>query len=156
MVKKFTRKKLNILRGLSILVVVIFTIALTAIFALLGVADIWKTIPEEGIKTFSQWSTLILYRVLLYVGPALALSFYKFDKRFNYINRFIIWLNWTLAIYFIISLIFDFFGINMIIHIELFKHANVVIALAGYVLTFVLKKKIEFDSTGVIIGEKPN
>ena len=41
----------------------------------------------------------------------------------------------------------------MLLDIIIFENLDTVIMLAGYVLTAINKKKIEFDSSGAIIGE---
>lgn len=42
---------------------------------------------------------------------------------------------------------------NRLLDIIIFENLDTVIMLAGYVLTAINKKKIEFDSSGAIIGE---
>ncbi len=156
MKKKLTaKKKYTILKiaGLGLDVLVLF--GLTGLGVLLGFDKLWENIDTEGIKTFTQWITLITYRLGIYLLPGIILSFFIFDKRFKYLPRLRIWLNWTLCLYLIANAIIRVFAINNLCpKLNIFNNIDAVVLLIGYVLTFVTKEKVEFDSTGAIIDPK--
>lgn len=123
------------------------------IFLFIGCAELWKDIPTCGITSFIQWFTLISYRIIVYLLPAIILSFFRFDKRYKWMTRFIIFLNWTLFIYLFCNVVIKFFELDSILQITIFENLDNVVMLLGYVLTAVNKRKIEFDSNGAIIGD---
>lgn len=153
MKKISTKRKLFILKITGILLCVLTIFGITTIFTAIGCAELWADIPQNGITSFSQWSTLILYRLLIYLLPAIILSFFPFDKRYKWMTRFIIFLSWTIFVYLFSNVIIAFFEIDTLLDIIIFENLDTVIMLAGYVLTAISKKKIEFDSSGAIIGE---
>lgn len=85
--------------------------------------------------------------------PAILLSLFKFDRRFKWMTRFIIFLNWTLFIFLFCNVVIQFFELDSILKITIFENLDNVVMLLGYVLTAINKRKIEFDSKGAIIGE---
>ena len=153
MKNRTSKQKFKYLKLCGVILDFIMLIGVNLIFVLLEVDLLWEDIPTNGITSFPQWITLILYRFLLYLAPAILLTFFVFDKRYKIMTRFIIWLNWTLFIYLILNVIIKVFAIDMIINMTIFNSLDSVVLLMGYILTFFSKKKVEFDSTGAIIGE---
>ena len=151
--KVSAKKKLFILKISGFILCPLTIFITTAIFTLLGCDILWKDISENGISSFIQWITLILYRLLIYLLPSLVLSCFPFDKRYKWMTRFIIFLSWTFFIYLFSNVIISFFEIDSILDINIFGNLDNAVLLMGYVLTAINKRKIEFDSNGAIIGE---
>jgi len=150
------KNKLLLIKIITSVAVPLYFIAITAIFTALGASELWGNMFDVGIQNWGQWFTLVLYRLLLYVSPAFLIAIYKFDKRYKYLSRVIIWLNWTLFIYLLLNAIIKVFALNLLCKkIEVFNSLDGVVALCGYVFTYIEKRKIEFSSSGAIIGEKP-
>ena len=103
MKKSSAKKKLFLLKILAVILCPITVFATTTFFVFIGCAELWKDIPTCGITSFIQWFTLISYRIIVYLLPAIILSFFRFDKRYKWMTRFIIFLNWTLFIYYLLS-----------------------------------------------------
>ena len=148
-----SKRKLFILKLSGIILCPLIVFSITAIFTVLGCADLWGDISQSGITSFVQWFTLILYRLLIYLAPAAVLSCFYFDKRYKWMTRFIIFLSWTFFIYLFSNVIINFFEIDTLLDITIFGNLDTAVLLAGYVLTAINKRKIEFDSNGAIIGE---
>lgn len=148
------KTKFILIKLLSFVGIPLIMFGTTAIFTALGISEVWGNMFETKIETGFQWLTLILYRFLIYFFPALILSAFIFDKRYKYISRLMIWLNWTLFIYLLLNAIIKVFAIDLLLKISVFNTLDGVVALFGYVFTFIKKKKVDFDSTGAIIGEK--
>jgi hypothetical protein len=153
MKKSSAKKKLFLLKILAVILCPITVFATTTFFVFIGCAELWKDIPTCGITSFIQWFTLISYRIIVYLLPAIILSFFRFDKRYKWMTRFIIFLNWTLFIYLFCNVVIKFFELDSILQITIFENLDNVVMLLGYVLTAVNKRKIEFDSNGAIIGD---
>lgn len=90
MKKMSSKKRFHLLKILGAILDLLMLFGITTLFALLKVDELWNKIPTEGITSFAQWITLIIYRFLLYVAPALILTLFRFDKRYKIISRFII------------------------------------------------------------------
>ena len=114
----------------------------------------WGNIETEGITSFQQWVTLIIYRLGIYLIPGFILSLFKFDKRYKYSSRLKIWFNWTFCIYLIANVVIKVFAIDKVLHFEIFNALDSVVLLTGYVITFVTKEKVDFTSTEAIINAK--
>lgn len=156
MKKRFTaKKKYRCIQLLGIILVLLILFGITSLYVLCGIDSLWSSISDEGITSFTQWSTLILYRLIIYLLPALILTPFRFDKRYKTSSRFIIWLNWTLFLYLIAKAVIEVFAIDLLLGVSLFSVIDSFVLLLGYVFTLVKKRKVEFDSTGTIIGEKP-
>lgn len=153
MKKSSAKKKLFLLKILAVILCPITVFATTIFSVFIGCAELWKDIPTCGITSFIQWFTLISYRIIVYLLPAIILSFFRFDKRYKWMTRFIIFLNWTLFIYLFCNVVIKFFELDSILQITIFENLDNVVMLLGYVLTAVNKRKIEFDSNGAIIGD---
>lgn len=153
MKKSSAKKKLFLLKILAVILCPITVLATTTIFVFIGCAELWKDIPTCGITSFIQWVTIVSYRIIIYLLPAIILSFFRFDKRYKWMTRFIIFLNWTLFIYLFCNVVIKFFELDSILQITIFENLDNVVMLLGYVLTVVNKRKIEFDSNGAIIGD---
>lgn len=147
--KKFYLFKIS---GALLVAVVLFVLTIIGVF--LNLDHLWKNIDVEGFTSFWQWFSLVLYRLLLYLLPGLILSIFKFDKRYKFLSRFKIWLNWTLGIFLISKAIISVFAIDKLLHISAFGNLDGVVLLVGYVFTLATKQKVEFDSTGAIINPK--
>lgn len=147
--KKFYLFKIS---GALLVAVVLFVLTIIGVF--LNLDHLWKNIDVEGFTSFWQWFSLVLYRLLLYLLPGLILSIFKFDKRYKFLSRFKIWLNWTLGIFLISKAIILVFAIDKLLHISVFENLDGVVLLVGYVFTLATKQKVEFDSTGAIINPK--
>ena len=154
--KKLTsKKKYTGLKILGVVFDVVTIFGLTSIGVLLGFDKLWNNIEIEGITSFAQWISLVLYRFGIYLIPGIILSFFVFDKRFKYTSRLIIWLNWTLCLYLIANAFIRVFAIDKINpNFRIFNTIDSVVLLVGYVITFATKKKVEFDSTEAIIDPK--
>ena len=153
--KKISSKtKYCILKISAIIVIFVVLFILTAIGALLHFDELWSNIETEGITSFQQWFTLIGYRLGIYLVPGFILSIFKFDKRYKYISRLKIWLNWTYCIYLIIYVAMKVFAIDKVLHFEIFNTLDSVVLLTGYVFTFVTKEKVDFASTEAIVNPK--
>lgn len=153
MKKISTKKKLFLLKISGAILCPITVFTTTILFVFIGCAELWKDIPTYGITSFIQWFTIVSYRIIVYLLPAIILSFFRFDKRYKWMTRFIIFLNWTLFIYLFCNVVIKFFELDSILQITIFENLDNVVMLLGYVLTAVNKRKIEFDSTGAIIGD---
>lgn len=151
--KLSAKRKLVILKVGGILLCLLTIFVITIIFTILGCAELWRDIPQNGITSFSQWITLIMYRLLIYLLPAIILSFFRFDQRYKWMTRFIIFLSWTFFIYLFSNVIINFFEIDALLDITIFENLDTVVLLAGYVLTAINKRKIELDSSDAIIGD---
>ncbi len=149
------KKKYRYLQALGVSLVAIILIGTTSLYVLCGVDELWASIAEGKITSFVQWFTLIMYRLIIYLLPALILTIFKFDKRYKISSRFVIWLNWTMLIYLITKAAIEVFAIDLLLGITMFNVVDSFVLLLGYIFTLVKKRKIEFDSTGTIIGEKP-
>ena len=153
MKKSSTKKTLFLLKILGAILCPITVFTTTTLFVFIGCAELWKDIPTYGITSFIQWFTIVSYRIIVYLLPAIILSFFRFDKRYKWMTRFIIFLNWTLFIYLFCNVVIKFFELDSILQITIFENLDNVVMLLGYVLTAVNKRKIEFDSNGAIIGD---
>lgn len=153
MKKSSAKRKLFLLKILAVILCPITVFATTIFFVFIGCAELWKDIPTCGITSLIQWFTLISYRIIVYLLPAIILSFFRFDKRYKWMTRFVIFLNWTLFIYLFCNVVIKFFELDSIHQITIFENLDNVVMLLGYVLTAVNKRKIEFDSNGAIIGD---
>ena len=148
------KKKFKILKISGVILDVAMVLGLTALGVLLNFDKLWEGIDVNGFSSFGQWVSLISYRLGLYLFPGLILSFIVFDKRFKYVSRLRIWLNWTLGIYLLANVVIRVFAIDIALKKEIFSSIDSVVMLVGYVITFITKEKVEFDSTGAIINPK--
>ena len=146
------RKKYRLIKYLGILATAFLFFGISAIFTACGAYELWKEIPEMGITSFIQWATMVGYRLCIYLIPPIFLSFFVFDKRFKWLTRLIIWLNWCLFLYIIAKAFVVFFAIDKLPDFKGFMLSlDSFVVLTGYVFTFIKKEKIEFDSSGAII-----
>lgn len=153
--KMTSKKKYRLIQIVSALLLPIYFILVTSITVLLNWDLLWSSIPSEGIATFSQWSTIVFYRVLLYIAPAAILMWFKYDKRYKTISRFVIWLNWIFMLYIIANATICFLALDQTPYFSAFNSLDSAVGLSGFVLTAILKRKIELGTAGAIIGEKP-
>lgn len=144
--------KYRLIKYIGIASTFLLFLGISMLFTACGAYELWKNISENGIEDFVQWSSLVGYRLCVYLIPPLFLSAFVFDKRFKWINRFLIWLNWCLFLYIIAKALIIFFAIDKLVNFEGFMSTlDSFVILAGYVFTFIKKEKIEFDSSGAII-----
>ena len=147
------KKKFYILKIAGLVSLIIYVLALTAIFVACGAYELWKDIHENGISNSTQWWTIILYRILLYLAMPFIFSVFKFDKRIKWVNRLLIWINYFFFIFLVIQSIYYFFALNLIINTPILSALDSLSLLVGYIFTYINKEKIEFDSTGAIIDK---
>lgn len=153
MKKSSAKKKLFLLKILAVVLCPMTIFATTTVFVFIGCSELWEDVPTYGITSFVQWFTIIAYRIIVYLLPAITLSFFRFDKRYKWMTRFIIFLNWTLFIYLFCNVFIKFFELDSILQITIFENLDNAVMLLGYVFTAINKRKIEFDSSGAIIGD---
>lgn len=141
------------------IVIIPYFYILSKLFSEIGVADLWGNMFDTGIiSNMWQWLTLVIYRFLCYVFPALLVMLIKFDKRIKKMKRYVIWQNQIFCIYLFTYAFIQVLALNMIEWFPMrnaFGSLTFVVSLAGYILTFINKEKIEFDSNGAIIDVKP-
>ncbi|MCI1735130.1 MAG: hypothetical protein LKM30_05275 [Bacilli bacterium] len=153
-----SRSKYHVLVFLSFVLVPSTFVGISALFVALNVDKIWGNMFVEGMGNLNQFFTLLAYRLLIYFLPPILLSFIPFDKRYSWFNRLLIWMNWCFLVLIIANLIIKFFGIDLILlkdNISILSIVDTAVSLSGYVLTFIKKKKVTFDSTDSVLGEKP-
>ena len=149
-----SKKKYNILKSLGFILDFAILFLLTSIGVLIGLDNLWEGIKEDGFTSFIQWFSLISYRLILYLSPALILSIFKFDKRYKFVSRLKIWLNWTSGIFLVTKAFIAVFELDTLLGIKIFEKIDFVVLLIGYVITFATKEKVEFGSTEAIIDPK--
>lgn len=147
-----SKTKYKLLKIAGLLLDVSVVLLATTLCAVLRLNDLWKEIEGNGFSF--GWFTLILYRLIIYLLPGIILSFIIFDKRYKYVSRLKIWVNWTLCIYLVANAIIRVFAIDKAFGFEMFSNLDVVVLLTGYIITFVTKEKVSFDSTEAIINPK--
>ena len=145
------RTKYIILKFITIFGSLIYFVAISSIFALLKVDEIWGGMFEVGIKNFQQWWTLLLYRFLIYVPFPLVLGFFVFDKRYKYLSRVIMCYNWMFLVYLIISGLLDILAINMFKGVDIFESLSSFVSILGYLFSYLNKKPVSFDDSGNIL-----
>ncbi len=148
-----SKKKYFLLRIFGFFLLIIYVIALTAIFVAFGAYELWKDIPQQGISSFNQWWTIILYRILLYLAFPFLFSIYRFDKRIKWVNRLLIWFNFFFFIFLLTQSIYYFLALNLLRNNPILSALDSLSLLVGYIFTLIKKQKIEFDSTGAIIDK---
>lgn len=152
--KLTSKKKYRILQIVSAVLLPLYFILITSLIVILNWDLLWKSVDSEGITEFSQWVTIVLYRIFLYILPALILMCFKYDKRYKTISRFVIWLNWILMLYTIANVTIRFLALDQTRYFVAFNSLDSAIGLSGFVFTAILKRKIEFGTAGAIVGEK--
>ena len=148
------KKKFTTLKVIGVFLDIFVVFGLTTLVVLLDFDKLWEGIDINGFPSFTQWLSLVFYRLSLYLFPGFILAFFIFDKRFKYISRLKIWLNWTLGLYLFANVAIRVFAINVALKKELFSSIDSIVMLVGYIITFITKEKVEFDSTGAIINPK--
>lgn len=123
----------------------------SAIYVLFDVDYLWGDMFEKGITEFSQWLTLILYRLLIYVPVPLLFAIIKYDKRTKYLTRVVIWYNWMFLVYLILYGLYDILAIDLLSNVKIFDSLSSFILLLGYIITYISKKTVSFDDTQNII-----
>ena len=153
--KMTSKKKYRLIQIFSTLSLPIYFILVTSLSVLFNWDLLWSSIPAEGITTFSQWITIVAYRILLYIIPAVILMWFRYDKRYKLTSRFVIWQNWIFMLYTIANVTICFLALDQTPYFAAFNSLDSAIGLSGFVLTTILKRKIELGTSGAIIGEKP-
>ena len=149
-----SKTKYKILKIVGIVLTISNIVLITTIFVLFGCAEYWNGIEENGFASFWQWLSLTSYRLLLYLLPGLILSVFCFDKRYKYFTRLKIWLNWTFCLMLVANAIIKVFSIDIVLGLKIFNNLDMVVLLVGYLLTFISKEKVSFDSTEAIVNPK--
>ena len=147
------RKKYNLIRFAVCIGTPFYFIAISIIFALLRVDEIWGDMFEVGIQNSLQWCTLVLYRILIYVPFPLIMGMFVFDKKYKYRSRVTNCYNWMFLSYSIIYCVIDIFAINMIEDFSIFGTLSSFVSIFGYLLTYINKKPISFDDAGNILNK---
>ena len=150
-----SKKKYRMLQIGSVVLLPIYFIAITSLVVAFNWDLLWSSIPYNGITTFGQWNTMVIYRILLYIAPAIILMCFKYDKRYKAISRFVIWLNWIFMLYTIANVTIRFLALDQTPYFSAFNSLDSIVGLSGFVFTAILKRKIEFGTAGAIVGEKP-
>jgi len=148
-----TKKKLSFARIVFCILLPIFIFAIVALYVAFGAYEALEKIPENGITTVEQWIIIISFRLIIYLIPALLIAIWRFDKRYKYSSRFLIWLNYLLCILTIINVGYKFFAFDLVFKKDIFSSLDSFTILGGYFLTLIFKKKIQFDSSGAIIDK---
>ena len=149
-----SKQKFNYIKYFGIAIVLLSIFGFTSLCVAFGFDELWKDIDSNGITSINQWVTIICYRLCLYFFPGFFLATFVFDKRYKYISRLCIWLNWTFFIYIFIKVIIEVFALDMVLNIRLFNNLDSVVLLAGYVLTYIKKQKVEFASSDTVLSPK--
>ncbi len=152
--KMASKKKYRLIQIVSTLLLPIYFVLITSLAVLFDWDLLWSSVSSEGITTFDQWVTIVIYRVLLYIIPAAILMWFKCDKRYKTISRFVIWLNWIFMLYTIANTAICFLALDQTLYFAMFNSLDSAIGLSGFVFTAILKRKIEFGTAGAIVGEK--
>lgn len=147
------KTKYKLLKWTTIIGTLLYFLLVSSFFVLLKVDDIWGKMFEEGIQNFLQWITLILYRILIYIPLPLIIGIFRFDKRYNYLSRIVIWYNWMFTVYFIIYSLYEFCAFDLLINLNIFNKLSSVVLILGYVFTYLKKKPVSFDDTGNILNK---
>ena len=108
---------------------------------------------ENGIENFSQWISLIIYRILIYVPIPLIFGIFKFDKRTKYLTRITIWYNWMFLVYLIFYGVYEILAFNLIFDVGIFNTLSSFVLVLGYLFTYIAKKPISFDEPKNIINK---
>ena len=153
--KMTSKKKYRLVQIVSALSLPIYFVLITSLTVLFNWDLLWSSIPSEGITTFSQWITIVIYRILLYITPAVILMWLRYDKRYKLISRFVIWQNWIFMLYTIANVAICFLALDQTPYFSAFNSLDSAIGLSGFILTAILKRKIELGTSGAIVGEKP-
>ena len=153
--KLMSKKKYRLIQIISAISLPIYFVLVTSLAVLFNWDLLWSSIPSEGITSFCQWITIVIYRILLYITPAVILMWFRYDKRYKLISRFVIWLNWSFVLYTIANVTICFLALDQTPYFSAFNSLDNAIGLSGFVFTAILKRKIEFGTSGAIVGEKP-
>lgn len=147
------KTKYKLLKWTTIIGTLLYFLLVSSFFALLKVDDIWGNMFEKGIQNFPQWITLILYRILIYIPLPLIIGIIKFDKRYNYSSRVVIWYNWMFFVYLLFYGIYEFAALDLIFKVGIFNKLSSIILILGYVFSYAMKKPISFDDPANILNK---
>lgn len=149
MIKKMSsKKKYRTLQIVGIIVPLANIAFFTFLAVLLSFDKVWETIPTDGITSFYQWVTLILYRLNVYLAPGFVLSTFVFDKRYKWFSRLLIWFAWTFGVLLVLNATIKVFSIEQMPFMKcvtLFNNIDAVVLLTGFAISSINKKKVEFD-----------
>ena len=148
------RCKYRIFKVLGVLIDIFILFLFTSLVVILNIEKSWESIDTGKISDFYQWLTLVIYRLCVYLLPGIALSLFPFDRRYNYLSRLKMSINWTLCIYLISNAIIRVFAIDKVLGITIFENIDLVVLLTGYIFTLSTKKMVEFDSTIAVVDPK--
>ena len=139
------KTKYKLIKGLMIPATLLHIFIISSIFVVFNVDKLWENMFELGQANILQILTLVLYRVLLYVPLPFIMAIFKFDERYNYSSRLIIWFNKMFLILLVIYAIFDFCSLYLLTKITILESLSSFILLLGYIFTYIKKKPISFD-----------
>ena len=147
------KTKYTILKIAMIFISIINIFFISGIFVLCKVDYLWDGMFENGIDNFSQWISLIIYRILIYVPIPLIFGIFKFDKRTKYLTRITIWYNWMFLVYLIFYGVYEILALNLIFDVGIFNTLSSFVLVLGYLFTYIAKKPISFDEPKNIINK---
>ncbi|MDR1939652.1 MAG: hypothetical protein LBQ40_02510 [Clostridiales bacterium] len=127
---------------------------ITLSFALLDTGTLWESLEKDGNVTSAlQYISLILYRLLIYLLPAVVL--WLTSKRFKTKKYgFLECLNFQFAIYTILKCMVVLFALDYLLSIKMFNAMNNYVVIFGYVITLISKKKADLGKIDLL--EKEN
>lgn len=143
------------IRIVSFIIIPIWFIGINFLGVCFSIDKLWGNMFEDGFSNLAQWISLIIYRMLIYILPALIIALIKFDRRMKYLTRVIVSQNWVFCIYLICKVVIEVFALNIAFNIQIFNSLDSTVVLAGYVFTYIKKKEIDFSENGAVLGEKP-
>lgn len=138
------KKAIKLKKAISLFAIPLWLVAITLIFTALGAAELWQPMFEDGANTFFQWFSLVLYRIILYIIPAIILCIGSLRKETKFGELFLYWLNWQCFVYLLWKAIITVVAIDIAFNMEILSSIDGVVLLFGYVFTFFKKKEIEF------------
>ncbi len=148
------KKKYNLMKWLSAVGLPFYIFVVTAIAVLMNWDMVIDSVDKQTTITVEQWLIMVIYRLFLYIVPAAVLTFFRFDKRYKNISRFVIWLNWVLMWYLIYNLVINVLVLDKLLQLPSFNTVDAIIGLSGFVFTWIKKDKVEFANPETIIGGK--
>lgn len=147
------KTKYKLLKWIIIIGTPIYFFLISSFFALLKVDDIWGDMFDEGIQNFIQWFTLIFYRILIYIPLPLIIGIFRFDKRYKYSSRVVIWYNWMFSVYLLFYGIYEFAALDLMVKVDIFNKLSSILLILGYVFSYAMKKPISFDDPANILNK---
>ena len=152
MEKKKSKILFRIIKWLIMpLSIVAYIFIISSIFTIFKADLYWGNMFEIGQASIGQIALLVLYRLFLYIPLPWIISFIKFDNRYKYISRVVIWYNWMFLILSFVLAIYEISSLNLLIKIKPFNSLSSVVLLLGYVFTFFKKEKVDFTDSEILV-----